>query len=202
MNEQLFADVNEFARATLWMHPVMLRYAQYGVVLLALLLLAGWWVARRTGRGMTAAVWAPVGMLLALAVNQPLIVAVAEARPYTTLHTILVLAAPSTDPSFPSDHATMAGAVAAGLLLVNWRLGLPAVVAAAVMGFARVYIAAHYPQDVLAGYAVGATVTLLGYLIIRGPLTVVLRRLRNARLRPVLQAPTDRSDHPVTLVRQ
>jgi membrane-associated phospholipid phosphatase len=201
MNEQLFADVNEFARATSWMHPVMLGYAQYGVVLFALLLLAGWWVARRTGRGMTAAVWAPVGMLLALAVNQPLVAAVAEARPYTTLHNILVLAAPSTDPSFPSDHATMAGAVAAGLLLVNWRLGALAVVAAALMGFARVYIAAHYPQDVLAGFAVGATVTLLGYLIVRGPLTAALRRLQDTRLRPVLQAPVDRSDHQVTLVR-
>jgi membrane-associated phospholipid phosphatase len=93
----------------------MLGYAQYGVVLFALLLLAGWWVARRAGRGMTAAVWAPVGMLLALAVNQPLVAAAAEARQYTTLHNILVLAAPSTDPSFPSDHATMAGAIAAGL---------------------------------------------------------------------------------------
>jgi uncharacterized membrane protein YoaK (UPF0700 family) len=164
MNEQLFADVNEFARATPWLHPAMLGYAQDGVVLFALLLLTGWWVARRTGRGMSAAVWARVGKLLALAVNQPLVAAVAEARPYTTLHNILVLAA-------------------------------------VVTGFARVHIAAHYPQEVLAGVAVGATVALLDYLIVRGPLTAVLRRLRNTQLRPVLQAPADRSDHPVTLAR-
>jgi undecaprenyl-diphosphatase len=146
---------------------------------------------------MTAAVWAPVGMLLAVGLNQPIVAAVHEARPYTTLHGILVLASPSADPSFPSDHATMAGAVTAGLFLVSWRLGLLAAVAAAVMGFARVYIAAHYPMDVLAGYAVGAAVTLLGYWIARRPLTALLGQLERTRLRPLLHAPADHGDRRV-----
>jgi membrane protein DedA with SNARE-associated domain len=29
MNEQLFADVNEFARANPWLHPVTLGYARF-----------------------------------------------------------------------------------------------------------------------------------------------------------------------------
>ncbi|MFI2651630.1 phosphatase PAP2 family protein [Micromonospora fulviviridis] len=84
--------------------------------------------------------------MLAAAVNQPIVSLVHEPRPYPTLAGILVLADRSSDPSFPSDHATMAGAVAAGLLLVSWRLGLLATAAAAVMGFARIYIGAHYLQ--------------------------------------------------------
>jgi undecaprenyl-diphosphatase len=182
VNEGLFRAVNRFAQDTPWLHATLLGYATYGVVLFAVLLLAGWWVARRRGTGMTAAVWAPVGMLLAVGLNQPIVAAVHEARPYTTLHGILVLASPSADPSSPSDHATMAGAVTAGLFLVSWRLGLLAAVAAAVMGFARVYIAAHYPPDVLAGYAVGAAVTLLGYWIARRPLTALLRQLERTLL--------------------
>jgi undecaprenyl-diphosphatase len=197
VNDRLFDEVNQFARATPWLHGALLAYASYGVVLFAALLLAGWWIARRRGSGMTAAVWAPAGMLLALAVNQPIVAAIHEPRPYTTLHHILVLATPSADPSFPSDHATMAGAVAAGLLLVSWRLGLLAVVAAVLMGFARVYIAAHYPADVLAGYAVGAAVTLLGYAIARQPLTAVLHRLERTRLRPLLGASTHPDDPAV-----
>jgi membrane-associated phospholipid phosphatase len=193
VNDRLFGQVNDFARATPWLHGAMVGYASYGVVLFAVLLLAGWWIARRRGTGMTAAVWAPAGMLLALAVTQPIVAAINEARPYTKLHHILVLATPSTDPSFPSDHATMAGAAAAGLLLVSWRLGLLAVAAAALMGFARVYIAAHYPMDVVAGYAVGAALTLIGYAIARRPLTALLHRLERTRLRPVLLAsPADR----------
>jgi len=184
----LFLDVNTFARDTPWLHAPMADYADYGIVLFAGLLLAGWWIARRRGTtaAMVTALWAPIGMLLAVAVNQPIVAAVDEARPYTTLHHILVLAHQSTDPSFPSDHATMAGAVTVGLLLVSWRLGLLAAFAAVVMAFARVYIGAHYPHDVLAGLALGALIAAIGYYLARRPLTTVVQRLEDTRLRPLL----------------
>ncbi|MBM0225831.1 phosphatase PAP2 family protein [Micromonospora sp. ATA51] len=187
MNTRLFLQINDLARATPWLHAPLADYAKYGVVLFAVLLLAGWWTARQRGAGLPAAVWAPLGMLLAVAGNQLIVSAVHEPRPYTTLPGILVLADRSTDPSFPSDHATMAGAVAAGLLLVSWRLGLLAAPTAGVMGFARIYIGAHYPSDVLAGFAVGAAVTLLGYLIARRPIGAALDRLDHTLLRPLLR---------------
>ena len=60
----------------------------------------------------------------------------------------------------------------------NRRLGLFACVAAALLAFARVYIGAHYPWDVLAGLAFGASVTLLGWLLLRHPLTASTSWLR------------------------
>jgi len=186
MDDQVLTAVNAFARATPWLRGVLLGYASYGVVLFAVLLGWGWWIARRRGSGMPAALWAPLATLLAVAVNQPIVAAVAEPRPYTVLPHLLVLATPSADPSFPSDHATMAGAVAAGLLLVDRRLGAVAALAAVLMGFARVYIAAHYPQDVLAGFALGALVTLIGYVVVRRLLTVLVLRLEQTRARPLL----------------
>ena len=54
------------------------------------------------------------------------------------------------------------------------------------MGFARVYIAAHYPQDVLAGFGVGALVTVIGYVLSRQPLTAAAVRLERTPLRPLL----------------
>jgi len=186
MDDQVLTAVNAFARATPWLRGVLLGYASYGVVLFAVLLGWGWWIARRRGSGMPAALWAPLATLLSVAVNQPIVAAVAEPRPYTVLPHLLVLATPSADPSFPSDHATMAGAVAAGLLLVDRRLGAVAALAAVLMGFARVYIAAHYPQDVLAGFALGALVTLIGYVVVRRVLTVLVLRLEQTRARPLL----------------
>ena len=83
----------------------------------------------------------------------------------------------------------MAAAVAAGLLLVDRRLGAVAAVAALLMGFARVYIAAHYPQDVLAGFDVGALVTLIVYVLVRRMLNVLALRLEQTRARPLLTRP-------------
>jgi membrane-associated phospholipid phosphatase len=72
----------------------------------------------------------------------------------------------------------MGGAVAAGVLLVNRSLGLLATLAAALMAFARVYIGAHYPWDVFGGLALGATVVLVGWMLLRHPLTALPAWLR------------------------
>ncbi|PPJ00893.1 phosphatase PAP2 family protein [Nocardia nova] len=168
VDTRIFYDVNDFARDTPWLHAIVSGYADYGVVLFALLLTAGWWTARRDAdpARMAAAVWAPLGVLAALAVNQPIAAAVDETRPCHALHDIVILHC-STDAGFPSDHAVMVGAVTAGLWLVHRRLAVLAAVAAVVMAFARVYIAAHYPQDVLAGLALGAVIGLLGFYLAR-----------------------------------
>lgn len=193
MNETLFDQVNRFAVATPWLHGVMAAYANYGVVLFAVLLLAGWWTARREDRPgrMAAAVLAGVSTLLAVAINQPIVSLVHEARPYTTHPGLLVLAHRSTDPSFPSDHATMAGAVAVGLWIVSRRLGLIAIVAGLLMAFARVYIAAHYPFDVVAGLLLGAIVAVVVYLIGRIPVTRLVVIVGDTRLRPLVRSSAD-----------
>lgn len=198
-NTELLRWVNAFARATPWLHALVFAYATYGLVLFALLLLAGWWLARRsTPTAMAAALWAPIGMLVAVGLNQPIVSAVGERRPYAVLPDLLVLATRTTDPSFPSDHAVMAGAVAAGLMLVSWRLGVVATAAALVMALARVYIAAHYPLDVAVGLVFGAAVSLLGYLVLRALLVRAVLALRRTPLRPLLTTAGDDRDTEAT----
>jgi membrane-associated phospholipid phosphatase len=171
LDDRLLFDVNSMAGRTQWLHGFLMDYARYGVGLFAVLFLAGLFTARGDKtRKLAAAGWAPVGMLLALAINQPLGRAVAEARPYTTHPHILVLATRTSDFSFPSDHAVMVGAATVGLLFVARRLALVTAAAAVLMGFARVYTAAHYPWDVVAGFVFGAAVTSLGWLALRAPL--------------------------------
>jgi membrane-associated phospholipid phosphatase len=188
LDDQMLSDVNGFARHTGWLHGVVSGYADYGVVLFTALLLAGLWLSRtRSDRALAAAGWACVATLLAVALNQPLVHHFHEARPYTDHLHILVLAHRSTDYSFPSDHSVMAGAVAVGLWLVDRRLGILAAVAAVLLAFARVYIAAHYPHDVIAGLAVGAAVVLVGWLLLARPITWLVDRGRATVLRPLLQ---------------
>jgi undecaprenyl-diphosphatase len=188
VNHWLFGQINAFARATPWLHAPAQAFAAYGVGLFAVLLLAGWWVARRSGRiaGVAAALCAGGATLLAVAVNQPIVHAVHEARPYATLQNIVVLAHRSTDASFPSDHATMAGAVAAGVWIVDRRLGVVAAIAAVLMAGTRVYIAAHYPADVVAGLLLGAIVAVGTWLLLRRTLTWIVSAVAATRLRPML----------------
>jgi membrane-associated phospholipid phosphatase len=187
----IFRAVNSFARHTAWLHSPTLAYATYGVLLFAGLLVAGWWVARSTGiyTKVAAALWTPLGAMLALAINQPIVNDIREARPYTVLPHILVLAHRSSDYSFPSDHAVMAGAVAGGLLLVNRRLGVLSVLAALLMAFARVYIGAHWPGDVAFGLALGAVVVVGGFKVIERPAVALVGLLVGTPLRPLLVAP-------------
>jgi len=179
LDDRWLADVNGLARHTAWLHGAVLGYATYGVVLFVALLGAGV-LLRRTGsdRALAAAGWACLAVLLAVGLNQPLVAAVAEARPYTTHPGLLVLAHRSSDFSFPSDHAVMAGAAAAALWLVSRALGALATVAALAMAFARVYIAAHYPWDVAAGLVFGALVALVGWVLLGRLLTVLTGWLR------------------------
>jgi membrane-associated phospholipid phosphatase len=180
LDDRLMLAVNSLARHTGWLHAPVLFYASYGVVLFAALLLAGVLLARRRStRDLAAAGWACLATLLAVVLNQPVGHLFAEARPYAAHPGLLRLADPTRDFSFPSDHAVMAGAVAAGLLLVSRRLGMVAVAAAVLMAFARVYIAAHYPWDVLAGLALGAAVAVVGWVLLRRPLISLVGWLRS-----------------------
>lgn len=197
----LFHAINRFAAHTPWLHEAMLDYATYGVILFAGLLLLGWWVARSTGDlvKVAAAFWAPAAMLVALGLNQIWVHAFREPRPYTLLSShVLVLAHRSSDYSFPSDHAVMAGAVAAGLILVSRRLGLVAVVAALLLAFARVYIGAHWPGDVIVGLLWGAVIALVGFKLLERPLVALVGYLVRTPLRPVLVARGGGAGEPVS----
>ncbi|MBV9099350.1 MAG: phosphatase PAP2 family protein [Frankiaceae bacterium] len=190
MNHDYFRDINDFARDSGWLHGFMKFFAGDGVVVFALLLLAGWWIARRESpRWMATALWAAIGTLAAVAINQPIVNAVKEKRPFVTMPHVLVLVHHAADYGFPSDHATMAGAVAAGLLLLTWRLGLLAVLAALLMCFARVYVGVHFPGDVLAGLGVGAVTVVIGYFLLVPLLTKAVVWLeQRTPLRPLLTA--------------
>ena len=190
LDKTLFLDVNHFAQQTGWLHTPMYDYATYGVVLFGLLLVIGWWLARqqRSARMVAASLWAGAATLLAVGIAQPVNHAVAEARPWESLPHALILAGHSTDFSFPSDHGVMAGAVTAGILLYHRRLGIITFLAGVLICFARVYIGAHFPQDVAAGFVIGAAVALIGWAIVRIPAIALVTLLARTPLRVLITA--------------
>ena len=94
----------------------------------------------------------------------------------------------TTDFSFSSDQATVAGAVAVGLLMTSRRWGIVAAVLAIVMAFTRVYVGAHYPGDVLAGLALGGAVAAAGTVLVVPLLTRLAERLSQTGFRVLLMS--------------
>lgn len=192
MDSSLFRWINRLADRTLWAHGVLTAYAKYGIALFALLLLASYLDGRRHDdlRAVAGSVWAAGATLIALGIGQLIGSAIDRARPYEAMTGIHLLVDKTTDFSFPSDHATVVGAIAAGLMFTNLRSGSVAVALAGVMAFARVYVGAHYPGDVLAGLALGTAVAAVGRLVAVPQLTRVAAWLSRTTIRPfVTNAP-------------
>src|SRR5439155_20685872 len=104
------------------------------VVLVALIFLLPWTQRRHERR--SGAVLATAAAGLALLINQPIAHAVDRLRPYLAhpAHAHLLISR-SHDPSFPSDHATGAFALAFGVWLYDRALGTVLLVVGAVLAF-------------------------------------------------------------------
>jgi len=166
----------------LWLGPVLLA------IVFAAVYAVAWW--RRVPRVAALLFFGGIGTVVALGLNQLGAHSAKELRPYAAYPHALVLVAKTTDYSFPSDHSIIAGGLTLSVLLVLdakvWRCpqraarsfgeipsndrGVPGIVgilavASVLLGlflcFARVYVGAHYPGDVVAGYLLSSAVVIL-----------------------------------------
>ena len=108
----------------------------------------------------------------ALFTNVWLKVVIARPRPYSDetsiMHQIWLTMGQhlESDKSFPSGHTTSAFACMTPLFFAKKKsVAISAFVFAFLMGISRIYLAVHYPSDVLAGMIVGFVAGCLGALI-------------------------------------
>ncbi|MFF5408275.1 phosphatase PAP2 family protein [Streptomyces misionensis] len=190
----LFVDGTDFARDTPALHTPMEFLSNYGILALAVLLIVAWWRARSASPALMArAVAGFLSAPLAALVNSVLKSTIAETRPcHVYPHAYALEACPGPgDYSFPSNHAAIAFAAVAALLIIDRGLGAVALAVAIPLGISRVYVGAHYPHDVVAGAVVGV---LVGILAVRAGERFgepIVKRIRTSPLRLLFGIPKD-----------
>lgn len=182
--------VNPARHSPAWLDDTVSAWSTYGLALFAVLMVVGWWRARRVNATVSVTALAvPFVVVAAFGVDAALKLLVREDRPCQSLHVATLEACPAPgDWSFPSNHTAIAIAAAIALLFVSRRLGAIAVVAAGAMAASRVWVGVRYPHDVMAGVAVGALTALLVMPAVRRSAGVLALRLTATRLRPLLAA--------------
>ncbi len=187
----VFRAVNGLAGRSTALDALMVGSAKYLPYVFALALIA-LWLTRRP-RNELGAFLAGASALIALGIGQVIGKALPRPRPYLS-HTVHQLIPPSLDTSFPSDHAILGFSVAVMVWRYNRRAGVALLVLAALMAFARVFVGAHYPIDVLGGAVLGAlTSVALDAFSRRRPLAPFLGGLFKVLRRWKLAAPIGRS---------
>mgnify|MGYP001651876490 CR=1 FL=1 len=173
--EFAFLDwLQQFHNPVLDALAVFLNYAgEHGEIWIAFTLLL--LLFRRTRKAGCAMATALVLYLVAGdCILKPLF---ARPRPCDIRPEMLPLVARPHGWSFPSGHTASGFAAAFALWFQNRRLGVPALVLAAFIGFTRLYLYVHFPTDILGGIALGLAAGALGSL----PADKISNRLSNCK---------------------
>ena len=115
----------------------------------------------------------PLGMMAGIAlvfsvlINNVLIKPnVGRIRPYEVVDGLKLLIERQHDPSFPSGHSGASFAAAVVFLVKGpKKIGIPAIIMAALIAFSRLYVGVHYPTDVICGIITGTCCAIISFMI-------------------------------------
>ncbi|MET9467537.1 phosphatase PAP2 family protein [Streptomyces sp. NPDC006544] len=197
-SSDLYLDITDFAHSTpAWVQSAFELWTEHGLFAFGVLFIAVWWRARtrHDPRAVALAVLAPLATAVGYVASELVKSSVHEERPCRAVAGAadsLLTCPVSGDWSFPSNHATIAGAAAVALALAVRRLALLAVPLALLMAFSRVFVGVHYPHDVALGLLLGASLAVLTVLALTGPAVGIVTAMRASGVRAaVLLTGTD-----------
>ena len=169
----IFTFLNSFAGRNIVLDNVIIftaKYFQYVVIFYALYLMYKAFAAeypeispfRNLRRAITEGFWVSWSVILAVGVTYYLKYLFEIPRPFLSGATYLFIHGGYN--SFPSGHATFFAALALAMFFYHKKQEWVFLIAALLIGLARVMSGVHYPIDIIAGYIIGI---LSAYFVIK-----------------------------------
>jgi undecaprenyl-diphosphatase len=162
---------------------VVRSFNSYAIFVLVVAAVALWLLARPGGspRFKLATAAAGCSAVLAIVANVVLGKIWFQDRPFVDHPSQTVLVSHhAADNAFPSDHASVAFAIAFAVLFLAWRVGVFFLLFALGIGVGRVFAGVHYPSDILASLLVGLGAALIVVVVLRRPLEWAVRLVSRA----------------------
>jgi undecaprenyl-diphosphatase len=174
MNDYLLSAINGWAGDNGILDAAMRFCAEYLVYIVFLVAIL--WLAYALYKREFARIgWFVLNLVVAFVLLEIAKHAYIEQRPFVSHH-VTQLVTHAANQSFPSDHTTGASAIALGFLGFTRfkKTGILLFLAALLIGFARIFVGVHYPDDI------GGAVLIA---LIALPITEGIRKLCNGRRR-------------------
>jgi undecaprenyl-diphosphatase len=143
--------INEAAGHNAVLDNLAVFTTTWGVPIMVALVLAQWWIGQPRPNARYQSLSAGAAFLLGLGAAQVILLFVHRSRPYDAGVTHLIVP-PTTDWSFPSDHAIASMSIVWTYMLqrnMKWLAVFSAF--ALLICWSRVFVGMHYVSDVLGG---------------------------------------------------
>jgi len=164
-----FWAIYDLSRQSAFLDAIGVFFAEYATyVLIAILALAFVWPSENKEKNRVAVIVSVIAAFIArYVVKVAIVFAYPRPRPFVdfaSVHPLVNTFVWENLQSFPSGHAMFFFALAAVIYYFNKKAGMWALIAAALISVARIYVGVHWPSDILGGAVLGI---LTGWLVYR-----------------------------------
>ncbi|HWO97842.1 MAG TPA: undecaprenyl-diphosphatase [Bacillus sp. (in: firmicutes)] len=167
INIFLFRVINDLGFHLAVFNPIMVFIAEYGVFLLALWMILQWFFSKEKVRTRIILTGSLLAFFVSEVIGKVLGIFIAHPQPFATLPNVNQLISHEIDNSFPSDHTILFFSICMTLFLGSKSSKrVSYLVAAALVGFSRIWAGVHYPIDVLVAAFIGIFVSSILYPVI------------------------------------
>lgn len=146
--------INSWSEQDWYVDQLFRGISLFGLPILVIAIACQWWSQRDRGHTRHVLLAAGFSLILGLALNQLILLFIQRDRPYDAGVTNLLIT-PSGDPSFPSDHATAAFAIATVFLTYHFKGAKILLLSAILISLSRIYVGTHFVSDIMGGAITG-----------------------------------------------